>query len=116
MTAPPPHDRRFDALAERLAGLTVEQGRRLYDSLSAEEQTAMDERGLKRTWAAMKGAETRRRNQERERQRAMHGEQARRRGDKSEQQETLERLKRRVDEERQETLERLLRNDRAPQD
>jgi hypothetical protein len=42
-----------DKLMERFVGLNVEDGRALYARLSAEDQAALDDRGLADVWAAI---------------------------------------------------------------
>jgi hypothetical protein len=79
MTPQKREDERFDPLANRFASLSVEQGRELYDSLSPEEKAAMDERGLRRTWAAMRAAETRERKRGESWQSALRDAEAKRR-------------------------------------
>jgi hypothetical protein len=40
----------IDGLMARFDGLSVDEGRKLYATLSPSEQAALDERGLKRAW------------------------------------------------------------------
>ena len=48
---------------ERFVGLSVDEGRKLYATLSPDERAAMDARGLKQTWRSMRAAETRGRSE-----------------------------------------------------
>jgi hypothetical protein len=71
MTGTKTPDAAFDSLAERFAGLSVDEGRKLYASLTPAEQAAMDDRGLKRSWRSMRAAETRGRRVNAEMQKAL---------------------------------------------
>jgi hypothetical protein len=44
-------------LMERFVGLTVDEGRAPYATLTPEEQAALDDRGLKSSWRSMRASE-----------------------------------------------------------
>jgi len=48
-------DPKADEIAQRFAGLTIDEGRALYETLSPEEQRALDEHGVKGSWDAVLG-------------------------------------------------------------
>jgi 3-methyladenine DNA glycosylase/8-oxoguanine DNA glycosylase len=49
----------IDKLMHRFVGLTVDEGRAVYATLSPEQQAALDERGLKSSWRSMRASEAR---------------------------------------------------------
>jgi hypothetical protein len=48
----------INRLSERFAGLSVDEGRALYATLSPDERAAVDARGLKRAWRSMRASES----------------------------------------------------------